>query len=252
MLELVGVGKVYTSRSGSVEALKDINILFEKGDTTGIIGLSGAGKSTLVRCINLLERPTCGRILFNGEDVTGISGRRLRAYRRRIGMIFQNFNLFAQRTVEKNVAFPLEIERMPKTGRDRRVSEMLELVGLSDKARNYPSELSGGQRQRVSIARALAASPELLLCDEPTSALDSMTTANILSLLDEINDRLGVTIVVITHEMSVVKRLCRKMAVIDNTSIIESGETRRMLTGAKSGIARTLLGLEGNRDEFID
>ncbi|MCL2699739.1 MAG: methionine ABC transporter ATP-binding protein [Defluviitaleaceae bacterium] len=249
MLELIDVCKVYSSRTGSVEALRDINICFEKGDRTGIIGLSGAGKSTLVRCINLLERPTSGRILFNGEDVTGIRGKALREYRRRIGMIFQNFNLFAQRTVEKNVAFPLEVGRMPKSDQKKRVSEMLELVGLSEKARSYPAELSGGQRQRVSIARALAANPEILLCDEPTSALDSMTTKNILRLLEEINEKLGVTIIIITHEMHVVRRVCKKMAVIDRTSIIESGETKTLFTEAKSGITRSLLGLEDDLDD---
>ena len=251
MLELIGVGKTYSSRSGPVEALRDINIQFEQGSITGIIGLSGAGKSTLMRCINLLEKPTSGRILLHGRDVTGLSGKELRKYRRGIGMVFQNYHLFEQRTVEKNVAFPLEIEKKPSDFITNRVKEMLELVGISDKIKSYPSELSGGQKQRVSIARALAASPELLLCDEPTSALDSLTTANILKLLQNINRKLGITIIIITHEIDVVRRICKTMAVIDQTRIIEQGPTEMMLHSASTGIARQLLGLEELSNVYI-
>jgi D-methionine transport system ATP-binding protein len=251
MLELIEVNKTYSSRSGPVEALKDINIKFEKGSITGIIGLSGAGKSTLIRCINLLEKPTSGRIILHGRDVTELTGKELRQYRRGIGMVFQNYHLFVQRNVEKNVAFPLEIEKRPKDYISHRVKEMLELVGLPDKAKSYPSELSGGQKQRVSIARALAASPELLLCDEPTSALDSLTTAHILRLLQDINRKLGITIIIITHEIDVVRRICDIMAVIDQTRIVEQGVADTMLHSASTGIARQLLGLEELSDEYI-
>ncbi len=241
MIELIHLSKQYTSKAGTLTALSDIDLRIEDGAVFGIIGLSGAGKSTLVRCINLLERPTAGKVLVDGEDLTKVKKKRLLEIRRGIGMIFQNFNLLDQRTVEANVKFPLELVHTPKEEAAARAAELLRLVGLEEKAHAYPSELSGGQKQRVAIARALALSPKYLLCDEATSALDPNTTASILALLKEINQTLGVTIVVITHEMRVVESICTDVAVISESRIVEQGKVSEVFSDPKSEIARELI-----------
>ena len=223
MIELKHLGKIYSSASGSVEALKDVNLTIADGEIFGIIGLSGAGKSTLVRCINLLERPTSGEVWVDGRNLTTLSQKELLQVRRQIGMIFQSFNLLEQRTVLRNVCFPLEISGTPKAEAKKRAEELLKVVGLADKAASFPSQLSGGQKQRVAIARALATNPRYLLCDEATSALDPNTTRSILELLREINKSLGVTIIVITHEMKVIDQICDRVAVIDKSCIAEEG-----------------------------
>ncbi len=223
MIQLSHIEKIYDSPSGPVRALKDINLHIEKGDIYGIIGLSGAGKSTLVRCINLLERPTKGTVVVDGQEITAMSDSQLRAARKNIGMIFQHFNLLSSATVYENVAFPLELAKTNKDVIQKKVTELLELVGLADKADQYPSQLSGGQKQRVGIARALASDPKVLLCDEATSALDPQTTKSILELIKDINAKLKLTVVVITHEMQVIKEICDKVAVIQNGLIAENG-----------------------------
>ena len=225
--------------------LHDVNLTIDRGDVFGIIGPSGAGKSTLVRCINLLERPTAGRVLIDGRDVTGYTGRALLDLRSSIGMIFQDFSLFQQRSVLDNVAFPLEVRRVQRAERIARARELLELVGLSDKAGHYPSQLSGGQQQRVAIARALANRPRIMLCDEATSALDTRTTASILSLLESINRELGVTMVMITHSLSVARRTCNRIAVIDDGRIVEQGPTEEVFGNPQSAATRELLGESG-------
>lgn len=252
MLELVNVSKTFTGSAGTVEAVKSVSLKIEKGDIFGIIGLSGAGKSTLVRCLNLLERPTDGKVLFKGVDLTALSKRELLRTRRSISMIFQGFNLLEQRTALKNVCFPLEISGVPRAAAKKRASQLLEIVGLADRANSYPSQLSGGQKQRVAIARALASDPEVLLCDEATSALDPNTTASILNLLAEINKTMGVTIVVITHEMKVVEQICNKVAVLDGGVVAETGDVRDVFLSPKSETARNLI-LPGTRTaEFSD
>ena len=223
MIQLSHIEKIYDSPSGPVRALKDISLHIEKGDIYGIIGLSGAGKSTLVRCINLLERPTKGTVVVDGQEITAMSDSQLRAARKNIGMIFQHFNLLSSATVYENVAFPLELAKTNKDVIQKKVTELLEMVGLADKADQYPSQLSGGQKQRVGIARALASDPKVLLCDEATSALDPQTTKSILELIKDINAKLKLTVVVITHEMQVIKEICDKVAVIQNGLIAENG-----------------------------
>ena len=208
MIELKHLGKTYETSSGSVTALRDIDLTIQDGEIFGVIGLSGAGKSTLVRCINLLERPTQGEVWIDGQELTRLPQKQLLAMRRNIGMIFQGFNLLEQRTVLSNVAFPLMLAGEKKDKAQARAAELLGLVGLSDKAKSYPSQLSGGQKQRVAIARALSTSPKYLLCDEATSALDPNTTRSILELLRQINRDLGVTIIIITHEMKVIDQIC--------------------------------------------
>ena len=241
MIELKHLGKIYSSASGSVEALKDVNLTIADGEIFGIIGLSGAGKSTLVRCINLLERPTSGEVWVDGQNLTALSQKELLQVRRQIGMIFQGFNLLEQRTVLRNICFPLEISGTPKAQAKSRAEELLKIVGLSDKAQSYPSQLSGGQKQRVAIARALATNPRYLLCDEATSALDPNTTRSILELLREINKTLGVTIIVITHEMKVIDQICDRVAVIDKSCIAEEGKVAEVFTNPQSDIARELV-----------
>ena len=241
MIELKHLGKTYSSASGSVEALKDISLTISDGEIFGIIGLSGAGKSTLVRCINLLERPTSGEVWVDGQNLTALGRKELLQVRRQIGMIFQGFNLLEQRTVLRNVCFPLEIGGTPKTEAKKRAEELLAIVGLAEKAANYPSQLSGGQKQRVAIARALATNPKYLLCDEATSALDPNTTRSILELLRDINKKLGVTIIVITHEMKVIDQICDRVAVIDKSQIAEEGRVADVFTSPKSAIARELV-----------
>ena len=223
MIELKHVSKTFDSDSGGVDALKDVSLTIEDGDIYGIIGMSGAGKSTLVRCINLLEKPTAGEVVVDGQRLDTMTPAQLRAARREITMIFQRFNLLMQRTCLQNVCFPMELSGVKKADADRRAKELLELVGLPDKAQAYPAQLSGGQQQRVAIARALATQPKVLLCDEATSALDPNTTHQILELIRDINQKLGITVVVITHQMSVVKTICNHVAILDGGVVAEKG-----------------------------
>lgn len=223
MIKLENVSKTYFLKNEKIEALKPTSLEINEGEIFGIIGLSGAGKSTLVRCINMLERPTSGKVFVAGQEMTSLSEKELRKARQSIGMIFQHFNLLASRTVRQNIAFPLEIQGKDKNYIEKKVEEMLELVQLKDRGDHYPSQLSGGQKQRVGIARALASNPKVLLCDEATSALDPTTTKSILALLKEINEKLGLTIVLITHQMEVVKNICDRVAVIENGQIVEKG-----------------------------
>ena len=241
MIKLQNLTKVYGSGENSVEAIKDINLDIEKGDIFGIIGLSGAGKSPLVRCINYLEIPTGGTVVFDGKDLSKLSKKELLKTRQSMSMIFQGFNLLAQRTVLKNICYPLEIAKVPSHEAKKRAKELLELVGLSDKANSYPAQLSGGQKQRVAIARALATNPKVLLCDEATSALDPNTTRSILQLLKDINKKMNVTIVVITHEMKVIEQICNKVAVIDKSHIVEQGSVKEIFMRPKSQIAKELI-----------
>lgn len=241
IFELQNVTKIYKTRKKDILAIKDINLTIEKGDIFGIIGLSGAGKSTLIRCLNYLERPTSGNVYFNGVNLADLSKKELRQIRQNIGMIFQSFNLLEQRNVLKNITFPLEIAHIAKENRIKRAYELLELVGLKDKALVYPSELSGGQKQRVAIARALATNPSVLLCDEATSALDPNTTNQILKLLSDINKKLGITIVIITHEMRVVESICNKVAIIDDSAVREVGRVKDVFINPKEEITKSLL-----------
>ena len=249
IIQIQSLEKTFQSKSGTVQALKDINLEIRRGEIFGIIGMSGAGKSTLVRCINLLERPTAGRVLFDGMDMTQLGGAQLRRVRQSMGMIFQQFNLLMQRTAESNIRFPLEITGVSKRKAKARAGELLELVGLSDKADAYPSQLSGGQKQRVAIARALAPNPKVLLCDEATSALDPTTTASILALLKDINRRLGITIVVITHQMSVIEEICNRVAIIDSSRIAEIGDVEDIFFHPKTAAAQKLVYPEGRHSE---
>ena len=214
MIKLEDISKTFQINGQSVEAVKDVSLEIRQGEIFGIIGFSGAGKSTLVRCINLLEKPEKGRVIINGEDITHYEGKKLRQIRQRIGMIFQHFNLMPSRTVFENIELPLKLTELTASERSQKIKKLLDLVGLSDKAQSYPSELSGGQKQRVAIARALANDPKVLLCDEATSALDPQTTHSILQLLKEVNARLGITLVVITHQMEVIKEICDRVALM--------------------------------------
>ena len=241
VIEIRNVAKTYKSASGDFTAIKGINLTVNDGDVFGIIGLSGAGKSTLVRCINLLEVPTEGEVIIDGQSMTKLSKKELLAARQKIGMIFQGFNLLSQRTALGNITYPLEIAGVKKADAKKRAKELLELVGLSDKAKSYPSQLSGGQKQRVAIARALATDPKVLLCDEATSALDPTTTVQILELLAKINREMGVTIVVITHEMRVIEKICNRVAVIDASEIAEEGLVSEVFEHPKTAIARKLI-----------
>ena len=241
MIELKHLSKTYRTQEKEIVALEDINLTINDGEIFGIIGLSGAGKSTLVRCINLLEEPTDGQVIIDGKSVTELSRKELLKLRQSIGMIFQGFNLLAQRSVLNNVCYPLEIAGVGRKEAKARAMELLHMVGLADRANSYPSQLSGGQKQRVAIARALATSPKYLLCDEATSALDPNTTRSILELLREINNSLGVTIVVITHEMKVIDQICDRVAVIDHSRIAEEGKVSDVFTNPRSQIARDLI-----------
>ncbi len=242
MIRIEHLDKTYGEHTdNSHPVLHDINLSIDRGDVFGIIGASGAGKSTLVRCINLLERPTAGRIVIDGVDVTDYTGKDLLRLRSSIGMIFQDFSLFQQRSVLDNVAFPLEVRHVKRTEREARARELLDLVGLTDKADHYPSQLSGGQQQRVAIARALANSPRIMLCDEATSALDTRTTTSILKLLQGINRELGVTMVMITHSLAVAHRACNRIAVIDEGRIVEEGPTAEVFGNPQSPVTRELL-----------
>ena len=242
MIQIEHLNKTYVSRQGETHtALTDINLTIEDGSVFGIIGQSGAGKSTLVRCLNLLERPTSGSILINGRDITSLSEKELREFRSSVSMIFQNFSLLQQRTVLRNVMFPLELRHADKKEAEKRARELLELVGLADKCNKYPSQLSGGQQQRVAIARALVNDPSIMLCDEATSALDSMTTHSILKLLKDINEEMGVTIVLITHSLAVAELICDNVVVIDEGKIVEEGKTEDIFANPQSEVARKLL-----------
>lgn len=252
IIELRGLGKTYENKNNTVKALEDINLSIYEGEIFGIIGLSGAGKSTLVRCINYLERPTEGKVIFNGIDLSEVSDRELLKIRQSMGMIFQQFNLLMQRTALQNVCFPLEIAGVSKKEAKKRAYELLEIVGLADRAKAYPSQLSGGQKQRVAIARALATNPKVLLCDEATSALDPTTTKSILSLLKEINEKLGITIIVITHEMSVIEEICNRVAIIDHSQIAEIGYVDEVFMKPKSKIGRQLVFSQVHHIDFFE
>lgn len=241
MIEVRDLSKTFETDDGKVEALHHITLSIEAGDIYGIIGMSGAGKSTLVRCLNFLERPTSGTVEIGGKDLGAMSGKQLRATRREISMIFQHFNLLMQKNVIDNICFPLVIGGMKKKDARKRAQELLEIVELSDKALSYPSQLSGGQKQRVAIARALAANPKILLCDEATSALDPRTTQSILQLLKEINKNYGITIVIITHEMSVVREICSHVAIIGEGHLVEQGRVADIFAHPKTPEAKELI-----------
>lgn len=238
MIEIKNLHKVYTVGDKEVAALKGVNLRVEKGEIYGVVGFSGAGKSSLIRCVNLLEKPSLGQILVGGLDITSLKGQELRAARKRIGMIFQHFNLLSNKTVFHNVAVPLYLAGMGKKEAAERVRDLLRLVNLEDKANTYPGQLSGGQKQRVAIARALATNPEVLLSDEATSALDPQTTESILQLLKQINRTLGITILLITHEMNVVREICDRVAVMEDGEIIEEGDVVDLFTSPKTETAR--------------
>ena len=244
MIEIKNLGKVFTEKSGKVVALRNASVTINDGDIFGVIGMSGAGKSTLLRCLCLLEKPSEGQILLNGRDLAALSGADLRMARRHVGGVDQRHDRLVQKTVAENVAFPLKLGKYDKAAVDARVKELLELVGLADRAGSYPSQLSGGQKQRVALARALASKPQVLLCDEPTSALDPLTTKSVLELLKDINQKLGVTIIIITHELAVVRSICNRMVVIDNGLFVEQGETAEIFEDPQSEVARLLLGKE--------
>ena len=233
--------KSFDTKDGTVEALKNVNLSIESGDIYGIIGMSGAGKSTLVRCINFLEVPTKGRVLINGKSLGDYTSRELRKQREDIGMIFQHFNLLMQKNVLENVCFPLYIQGKSKKDARKRAKELLDIVGLGDRTGAFPAQLSGGQKQRVAIARALASDPKILLCDEATSALDPQTTSSILALLKDINQRFNITIVIITHQMSVVREICSHVAIVKGGEVAEQGTVEDIFTHPKTAVARELL-----------
>ena len=238
MIELKNITKVYKTKNGDLTAVNDVNLSVQPGEIFGIIGYSGAGKSTMIRLLNGLEKPTNGSVVVNGNDLSKASGRKLREARQKISMIFQHFNLLWSRSVEENISFPLEIAGVPKAERAKRVEELIELVGLSGRGKAYPSQLSGGQKQRVGIARALANNPEVLLCDEATSALDPETTDSILELLLDINKRLGLTIVLITHEMHVIRKICNRVAVMEAGQVVEAGEVLQVFQNPQAPITK--------------
>ena len=241
LIELNHLTKTFKGKTQTVDALKDINLQIEQGDIFGIIGMSGAGKSTLVRCINFLERPTSGSVVIDGKDLASLTPKELRQLRQQVSMIFQHFNLLSQRDVRGNIAFAMEIAGMKRPQIEKRIDELLEIVGLTDRQHNYPSQLSGGQQQRVAIARALATNPKIILCDEATSALDPTTTTSILNLLREINRKMGITIVIITHEMSVVESTCTHVAIIDDGRLAECGAVESVFSQPKSAAAKKLI-----------
>ena len=241
IIRLENVSKTYETKDGQVVALKNINLSIQKGDIFGIIGMSGAGKSTLVRCLNLHEVPTEGKVIIEGNDLTSLKEKDLRILRRNIGMIFQHFNLLMQKNVLDNVCFPLELAGMKKKDAKVKARELLEIVGLKDREKAYPIQLSGGQKQRVAIARALANNPKILLCDEATSALDPQTTSSILELLKEINEKYEITIVIITHQMSVVQEVCKNVGIIDGGELVEKGEVLEIFSNPKTKKAKELI-----------
>ncbi len=245
MIELQHLSKSFPVAGGTVDALKDISLTIPDGEIYGIIGMSGAGKSTLVRCINMLERPTTGKVIIDGKDIGALSQKQLRQERRNITMIFQGFNLLMQRNCLKNVCFPLELAGESKAQAVKRATELLELVGLGDKLHSYPAQLSGGQQQRVAIARALATHPKILLCDEATSALDPQTTQSILGLIRDIHDKLGITVIVITHQMSVVEQICTRVAILNHGVVVEEGAVSDIFAAPKTEPAKQLVYPEG-------
>ena len=246
LIEIRNLCKTFGTGSTAVHALEDVSLDIEAGEIFGIIGLSGAGKSTLVRCMNLLERPTSGTVTVDGADMTALSDKELRAARREIGMIFQSFNLLMQRNALANVRFPLELAGVPKKEANKRAQELLDMVGLGDRAEAFPAQLSGGQKQRVAIARALANDPQVLLCDEATSALDPQTTKAILHLLKHLNETLGITIVLITHEMAVVKEICDRVAVMEYGRVVEQGEVFTVFAEPKQDITKSFIHTTSN------
>lgn len=252
MIKLEDISKTFQINGQSVEAVKDVSLEIRQGEIFGIIGFSGAGKSTLVRCINLLEKPEKGRIIINGEDITHYEGKKLRQIRQRIGMIFQHFNLMPSRTVFENVELPLKLTELTPSERSQKIKKLLDLVDLSDKAQSYPSELSGGQKQRVAIARALANDPKVLLCDEATSALDPQTTHSILQLLKEVNARLGITLVVITHQMEVIKEICDRVAVMQKGVVVEEGNIVDVFSAPQAPITKSFIQAADNFEAFSD
>ncbi len=241
MIEIRNLSKSFVTSDGPVDALKNVNLTINDGDIYGIIGMSGAGKSTLVRCINMLERPTEGNILLDGRDLGSLNKKQLRDVRHKVTMIFQGFNLLMQRTCLKNVILPLKLSGVPKAEAEKRGRELLALVGLPDKANAYPAQLSGGQQQRVAIARALATDPQVLLCDEATSALDPKTTHQILELIRDINEKLGITVIVITHQMSVVQEICSRVAILEHGAVVEEGEVAQVFANPKAEATRNLV-----------
>ena len=247
MIELKHLSKTFQMKDGAVQALQDINLTIPDGMIYGIIGMSGAGKSTLVRCINLLERPTEGEVVIDGTEMQSLTPAQLRQRRQKIAMIFQQFNLLMQRSCLANVCFPMELAGVKKAEAQKRARELLQTVGLPDKAAAYPAQLSGGQRQRVAIARALATDPKVLLCDEATSALDPDTTRSILSLIQDINRRTGITVVVITHQMSVVEAICDRVAILDGGRVVEEGTVQDIFARPKTAAARRLVAPAGGR-----
>lgn len=245
MIEIRNITKQFDDKeNGTLQVLRDISFTIEQGDICGVIGMSGAGKSTMLRLIGLLDTPTSGQILVRGTDIATLTGKAKIDYYRSIGTVFQGYNLLMQRTVAENIAFPLKLTPYKKEEVETRVTQLLEVVGLSDKATAYPSQLSGGQKQRVAIARALATSPQILLCDEPTSALDSLTTQSILELLSDINRRLGVTMIIITHEIGVVTQICNKVAVLEGGELVDSGLVTEVLAHQNHQITRSFFGKE--------
>lgn len=252
MITLKDVGVAFKGTHGTINAVEKVNLSIDKGDVYGIVGYSGAGKSTLVRTINLLQRPTKGSVWVNGQNMLALSPKELRNARKKVGMIFQHFNLMDSRTVAGNIAYPLRKSGLSKTAIKEKVVELLELVGLSDKYDAFPSQLSGGQKQRVAIARALANDPDVLLCDEATSALDPKTTLSILELLKELNKRLALTIVIITHEMQVVKEICNKVAVMENGHVVENGDVVSIFTQPKELITKEFINTATHIDQALD
>ena len=246
LIELTHISKDFGKEQQQVHALRDVSLSIDKAEIFGIIGFSGAGKSTLLRCINLLERPTRGTVTVDGKELTALSARELRRTRKKIGMIFQHFNLMPSRTVAGNVAYPLRGSGLGKKETEDRVIDLLELVGIKDKANAYPSQLSGGQKQRVAIARALANEPNVLLCDEATSALDPQTTKSILRLLKHLNEKLGITIVMITHEMAVVREICHRVAVMEHGRVVEQGEVFHVFSKPEQGITKNFIQTTSN------
>ena len=252
VVELKHISKVFQTNDGDFQALKDVNLQIPDGEIYGIIGMSGAGKSTLVRCINYLEVPTEGSVVIDGKELGSLTEKGLREERKSIGMIFQHFNLLQQKNVIDNVSFPLRINGVNKKDAHKRAAELLEIVGLADKANSYPVQLSGGQQQRVAIARALAGNPKILLCDEATSALDPQTTKSILELLKNINEKYGITIVIITHQMAVVREICSHVAVISKGHIVENGEVSEVFSRPKTKEARELIMLESGENTWYN
>ena len=251
IIEIRNLCKTFGAGEGQVAALNDVSLAVAPGEIFGIIGLSGAGKSTLIRCINLLEHPTKGQVLFHGQDLTGLSAKDLRLQRRKISMIFQSFNLLEQRTSLENICFPMELAGVPKKDARKRAMELLEMVGLPDKANAYPVQLSGGQKQRIAIARALASDPEVLLCDEATSALDPQTTRDVLRLIQDINKRLGITVIIITHDMSVIEEICGRVAILNQGRVAEIGTVESVFSSPKSEAGRKLVYPDGLPFEML-